>query len=375
MITCPPDFTSFSAPHGLAERFYAMTASPGKNFEEEAHELLTRYQDLTPRENSEFMLRFHLSDITTQAPVLKSLLGERAAFVSMVGQPPANGARIALEAWQIDSGRGGHLSGGQLGCKMNLKLRNYRLLFTRSHLLKTRGSDSQMREEFNSLLNVVAKEGGSLKDNVHRTWIYCRDIDNNYGGLVEARKELFREQGLTKDTHFITSTGIEGQSEHPHRLVSMDALSVFGLREGQVEYMAAPRNLSPTHVYGVTFERGVRLIYGDRSAYYISGTASIDHHGDVVHPGDVRKQTKRTLENISALMKNHDGELSDLKQAVVYLRDSADRETVARVIENSELSGVPCIMLKASVCRPSWLVEIDAIGVNDKGNARFADFI
>ena len=80
----------------------------------------------------------------------------------------------------------------------------------------------------------------------------------------------------------------------------------------------------------MAFERGARIVYGDRSHYFLSGTASIDAQGNIVHPGDVARQTDRTLENMNALMERSGGSLCDLKQAVVYLRDWADRETVSR---------------------------------------------
>ena len=207
---------------------------------------------------------------------------------------------------------------------------------------------------------------------VHRTWIYCRDIDNNYRGLVEGRNERFDRYGLTPETHFIASTGIEGCTETPGRLLHMDSLGIVGLKPGQVRYMEAPDYLSPTHLYRVAFERGARIVYGDRSHYFLSGTASIDAEGNIVHPGDVARQTARTLENMNALMERNGGSLSDLKQAVVYLRDWADRETVSRRLMESPLAAVPHLLLKAPVCRPGWLVEIDGIAVNGAGDGAFA---
>ena len=211
-----------------------------------------------------------------------------------------------------------------------------------------------------------------MPDLVHRTWIYCRDIDNNYRGLVEGRNGCFDRYGLTPESHFIASTGIEGCTDLPGRLLHMDSLGIAGLELGQVRYMEAPDYLSPTHVYRVAFERGVRIVYGDRSHYFLSGTASIDAEGNIVHPGDVVGQTARTLENMSALMERSGGSLSDLKQAVVYLRDWADRETVRNRLMDSPLAAVPHVMLKAPVCRPGWLVEIDGIAVNGAGEPAFA---
>ena len=122
----------------------------------------------------------------------------------------------------------------------------------------------------------------------------------------------------------------------------------------------------------MAFERGARIVYGDRSHYFLSGTASIDAEGNIVHPGDVARQTARTLENMNALIERNGGSLSDLKQAVVYLRDWADRETVSRRLMESPLAAVPHLLLKAPVCRPGWLVEIDGIAVNGAGDGAFA---
>ena len=48
-------------------------------------------------------------------------------------------------------------------------------------------------------------------------------------------------------------------------------------------------------LYKGTFEQGTRLVPGDRSLCFISGTASIDSKGQVVHPFDVTKQTERLV--------------------------------------------------------------------------------
>ena len=230
-----------------------------------------------------------------------------------------------------------------------------------------------MHEEFENAEKVIASCGGTIAENLHRTWIYCRDIDNNYSGLVEARKAFFDQRGLTVDTHYITSTGIEGVCGVPGRLVRMDSFALFGHKEEQIQYLHAPEMLSPTHIYGVTFERGTRIIYGDRSCYYISGTASIDKAGNVVHEGDVVRQTRRLLENVAALLENGGGKLDDLRQAVIYLRDPADAEKVNAVLEKYLPAHTARLMVRGSICRPAWLVEMDAIAVNSCGNAAFAN--
>ena len=107
--------------------------------------------------------------------------------------------------------------------------------------------------------------------------------------MVKARKEVFITQNLTEKTHYIASTGIEGRHADPSVLVQMDSYAVDGLEPGQIQFLYAPTHLNPTYEYGVTFERGTAVTYGDRKQVFISGTASIDNRGEIVYPGDIVK--------------------------------------------------------------------------------------
>lgn len=342
--------TRFAAPGGPEERFAALAGKPGTDLGHEAEALLARCREaagaLTP-----FLLRFHLSDIANQAGPLRELLAREmpGVPVSLVGQPPLGGARLALEGW---------FTGRPLT----------ELAFLPGADPGEGTSYEQMKRLFAAVETHLAPRR-NVADHLLRTWIYCRDIDNNYAGLVRARREYFDAIGLTADTHYIASTGIGGTAERPGQLVAMDSLVTDGVAPEQIEYMHAPEHLSPTHIYGVTFERGVRLMHRDRSHYFLSGTASIDKAGQIVHPGDVVRQTERMLENVAALLEHHQGRVTDLKLAMVYLRDVADRDTVEAVLR--ERIGKHCAfaVLLAPVCRPGWLVELDGIAVNGCGAA------
>ena len=360
------DFADFVVRSGMGERYFAMSSVPGTCFQAEAEELLARYREKAAG-TLPIWLRFHLSDIANQAGILRQIVGME---LPLVGQPPVNGSRLALEAY--------HLIPSENIPKLNrtaslceLLLENYRLLWFRREELTTQGSGPQMHEEFEEAEKLLTQYGGNIAENLQRTWIYCRDIDNNYAPLVTARRELFQRYGLLPDTHYIASTGIEGTSEPHNRLVRMDSFALFGHRPEQIEYMQALTHLSPTHRYGVTFERGTRIIYGDRSHYYISGTASIDSEGRIVYPGDSVRQAERLVDNVEALLENHGGKLTDLKQATVYLRDPADTRAVETVLECRLAPWTARIMVKGAVCRPGWLVEMDAIAVNENGNNIF----
>lgn len=96
-----PEKMEWRGQGGAEERFFCMTAEPGASFEAELRSLMDRYRELGGGGEDEFLLRFHISDPVRQSETLRRMAGERNSYVSVVGQPPANGARVALEAWHI----------------------------------------------------------------------------------------------------------------------------------------------------------------------------------------------------------------------------------------------------------------------------------
>jgi enamine deaminase RidA (YjgF/YER057c/UK114 family) len=144
--------------------------------------------------------------------------------------------------------------------------------------------------------------------------------------------------------------------------------------KSQLHFMSALDYLCPTHDYGVTFERGTQVKFGDRSHYYISGTASIDDKGDVLHIGDVIKQTERTLENIEALMRESGASIEDMKLLIVYLRDRADYPQVDQYLKEHMPKSTAYIIVEGPVCRPTWLIEMDGVGVTSNGDEKFPPF-
>ena len=227
-----------------------------------------------------------------------------------------------------------------------------------------------MAEIFKAYDAFLAERGMDVEGNCVRTWIFVRDVDNNYGGVVKGRRDYFNRIGLTPETHFIASTGIAGFSTDPRQLVRMDAYAVNGLQEGQIQYLHAFDHLSPTALYGVTFERGTAITYGDRKHVFISGTASIDKEGQVVHVGDPEKQAERMLENVDALLKEAGTGFEDIAYCLVYLRNAGDYLRVKAVLERYCPTLDPIYVL-APVCRPAWLVEMECMAVTGNGDMKF----
>ncbi len=189
-----------------------------------------------------------------------------------------------------------------------------------------------------------------------------KDIDANYQGLVSARREFFAEQGLSPDTHFIASTGVEGSSTNVDAKVVMDAYAVSGVRPGQVEYLKALDHLGPTYDYGVTFERATSVAYRDRKQVFISGTASIGPQGNILFPGNVYRQLDRTIENIEALLGHAGATLEDMCVLIAYIRDPSDHAVLWHEMRE-RFGDVPIEIVVAPVCRPGWLVEVEGLAI------------
>jgi enamine deaminase RidA (YjgF/YER057c/UK114 family) len=123
----------------------------------------------------------------------------------------------------------------------------------------------------------------------------------------------------------------------------------------------------------VTFERGTLLHYGDRKHAYISGTASIDNQGNVVHVGDIYKQTLRMWENVEQLLAEGNMSMKDCAQIIVYLRDTADYNMVSKMF-SEHYPNIPTVITLAPVCRPTWLIEMECIAIKECENAQYANF-
>lgn len=339
-------------------------------------------QDQSFPEASVVFVRLFTSDIANQEAELARLkagLVEQYAgcAVSIVEQPPLEGCKLVAWVYAIKDAKKKALAKESDSTTDSLVMQRngYRHLWTTQLKSSSKNPDSacQTRDIFSSLGTTLEGRGLTVKDNCLRTWLFVKDIDYNYQGVVDARKKYFAAIGMTEDTHYIASTGIGGRVGAPATNVLMDAYSIGGIENGQVRYLAAPEYLNPTHEYGVTFERGTSLDFGDRRHIYISGTASIDKEGEVVHNGDVYKQTQRTFTNINALLEDAGADLSDVAQMVVYLRDVNDTATVQEFFAKNHWQ-IPKVLVLAPVCRPGWLIEIECLAIKDITRPEFADF-
>ena len=374
--------SSAITPDGAGEFFLTVSTDEKASFQGELDALNDSYAAALGEhglnDSTLVFSRFFVSDIVN----LKNTLEESGIYrragngaVSVIQQAPVEGGSVSLLAYHIKSGDGAlkktALSYDNESWQHGLLVEglNYDILWT-ANLYDTEHFDSykQTTGIFESYNKIIGEYGMNLLDNVVRTWFFVRDVDNHYKGLLDSRKAFFDRHGLTPDTRYIASTGIEGISKEVDVLVDLDALAVSDLADGQNVRMDALDHLSPTINYGGTFERGTRIRFGDRSHLYISGTASIDKDGEVVHLSDVGKQTQRTLDNIKALLEPHGAGLDDMAYLIVYIRTVKYREKVTEVLAREVSGDIPLIFVESPVCRPAWLVEMEGIGIIPDSN-------
>ena len=335
---------------------------PESTYEEQLNAIIDTYYQLREKElqgTVAIFKRYFLSDASNQADTLLALTAESSdCALSIVEQPPLNGTKVAVWIYLQTKVQTQMLHNGLFEVKHG----PYRHLWGGSSFNRAANSEYQTRLLLNDYVMQLIEQGCKLAANCIRTWFFVQNVDVNYAGVVKARNEVFVTQNLTEKTHYISSTGIEGRHADPDVLVQMDAYTVNGLQPEQIQFLYAPTHLNPTYEYGVTFERGTAVSYGDRKHIFLSGTASIDNKGEIVYPGDILKQTGRMMENISALLEEAGASIGDIMQAIVYLRDPADYENVQKYI-STHYPELPHLIVLAPVCRPGWLIETECVAV------------
>lgn len=323
--------------------------------------------------------RFFCSDVHNQAAALSDcshaqpMNAENPCAVSWVGQAPVPPAKVALWAYHVVDSRG-ELEKLQRGSCTSLVRGELAHHWATGITCPTGAtSGSQTRGILKQYDDTLRERGLRLADHVIRTWLFVASIDADYAGLVAARREFFAACGLTPQTHFISSSGIQGTSSDVAAKVSLDAYAISNVRGEQIRFLAAPDHLCPTHMYGVTFERGTSVAYRDRKHVFISGTASIDNKGNILHTGDVSRQLDRTLENMEALLGSAGATLRDMSHFIVYVRDPADYELATQRMRE-RFADAPVVVVAAAVCRPGWLIELEGMAITSASNPDLPSF-
>lgn len=102
----------------------------------------------------------------------------------------------------------------------------------------------------------------------------------------------------------------------------------------------------------------------------LSGTASVVG-SQSMHPGNLEAQLDETLRNIGALVGSDDvPEAEDVHYLRVYVRRPGDLATIRTKLAPYARGGTQITYLRADICRPELLVEIEGLAV-PRGHSHF----
>ncbi|MFT4070299.1 MAG: Rid family hydrolase [Dysgonamonadaceae bacterium] len=349
----------------VPELHFSLVPDSDGDFNEQLHDLFSQMQQLFQeyklQKRQLAFSKVFLSDYLNEEPILRKhpLFTEQLdnCIMSIIEQPPLDGTKINLLLYFLESE---NIAIQKKGDYFTLGIDGRKFIYQHISDFESKSPYAQTEEAFTRHCRLLETEGLNLRDHCIRTWIYSRDIDKNYGEIVKARNSIFSLHGLTNDTHFIASTGIEGKGKIPSSAVNIDFLSVTDISPEKIRYLHAPEYLNPTHEYGVAFERATEVDYGDKKHIFISGTASIDKEGDCIFRNDVIKQTERLFLNIHQLLKDGEAEGKNIAQMIVYLRNLTDYHLVKDFLDK-HFPETPQVIVLARVCRPEWLIEVECI--------------
>lgn len=114
------------------------------------------------------------------------------------------------------------------------------------------------------------------------------------------------------------------------------------------------------------FSRGLLKVWGARTHFYVSGTASIVGH-ETLHENDVCAQLNEAINNVETLVAHANDQYhtqlnaqDDLLYMKVYLRNKQDSKQIEQVLAARLSNNTPRILLHGHMCRDDLLVEIEA---------------
>lgn len=369
----------FDTDIGLTESHFILRCLPNISLSESLEQIHNEYNELInlgePKRLFPFYTRIFLSDVENQSEIVKqSQIFKRLSLgaIRLVGNAPLDSGKVSIISYHIQNMgleiiRTQNVNSNSINCKG----KNYKLSVF-ANLGNSNAKDVKSQSDLLFSEFQPKNSPKKLNKELVRTWVSVRDIDNNYLPFVESRRNFFVNNKFAD--FFPASTAVEGRSENPSQLVSIDAITINGMADAQITKMEALSNMPNTMKYGVTFERGLRLLFGDRTKFLISGTASIDDEGNVIHLGNIAKQTESAINNINALISNYNIDFDNFAYLLVYIRDAKDYSEVKSTLANL-LGNSPFISyIQSSICRTQWLIEIDGCAYSKEKN-NFPDFI
>jgi enamine deaminase RidA (YjgF/YER057c/UK114 family) len=175
------------------------------------------------------------------------------------------------------------------------------------------------------------------------------------GELTEAEQQEMQALGIMDSV---------GRLCHPIKRTIDEQLVPLDVRRVYAETIL---NEASSYSIPSSFSRATVFQIADSRIMLISGTASVNEHGETVHVGNFAAQCWRTYRNIMELLRTEDMTWHHIVRTTCYLRDiERDYESFnkirTRFFSWLGLNPLPAsTAIQATICRPDLLIEIEAI--------------
>ncbi len=300
--------------------------------------------------------------------------------VSVVGQPPEGGRHVALEAAVLlaaasdatverrsHEGLGYTVVVGETGRQVHAG--------GLASADGTIGAADRAREAISAMEGILDAEGLEF-GHIVRQWNYLEEMldirgtscgdSQGYQAFNDVRSVAYGRSTFPAGYPAATGIGqrvggvtIEFVAVDPAKGVRVEPVSnpkqVDAHRYSEEVLVGAPSEDLP----GTTspkFERGKRVAAGGDEIVFVSGTASILGERTIA-PGDVRAQTRTTIENIHEVLGGR--ALTHLR---AYVKRAEDIEAVREECR-AAFGDIPALYVQADVCRDDLLVELEGESV------------
>jgi chorismate lyase/3-hydroxybenzoate synthase len=205
-----------------------------------------------------------------------------------------------------------------------------------------------------------------------RTWNYFPKITatdshqiqkNHYEAFCHGRLQAMHDSGIkTKVYPAATVIGSHNDNLQIYFLASdTPGTAVENPRQTSAYHYPVEDNQNQP-----LFSRGLLKTWGQRTHFYVSGTASIVGH-ETLHIDDVCAQLNESINNVEMLVQHanekHHTQLNaqdDLLYMKVYIRHREDVDQINQVLAAKLSKNTPRALLLGDICRESLLVEIEA---------------
>jgi len=210
--------------------------------------------------------------------------------------------------------------------------------------------------------------GGFSYAQVARTWIYLARLLDWYGDFNHARTDFYRLigfDGCSDATAFPASTGIQGRTgdeECVMDLLALDSAPDAGVIARPVRRTA--RQDQP-FTYGSAFSRAmvIEAKRENKRTIYCSGTASINAAGETTHVGDPEGQCHEMLDCLAAILREQGAGFEHICHATLFCKTEQVYDVYRQVASARRLPQFPLVSVRADICRPDLLVEMELTAV------------